>query len=54
MKPYENIDEEEKKLLEKLATEENLQIVRMSNISGEGIPDVKTKACELLQDYRQK
>lgn len=37
-----------------MSTEENLKIVKVSNISGEGISDVKTQACEVLQEFRQK
>lgn len=54
LKPYESLSEEEMKLLENLSKLEGLQIVKMSNISGEGISDVKTKACDLLQEFRQQ
>jgi len=43
---------EEKAKVEALAREANAYLIQMSNISGDGISDVKTKACDILLDHR--
>lgn len=37
-----------------MLSEENVSYLTMSNKSGEGISDVKAKACDVLLDYRLK
>jgi len=39
-------------LIENLAKEHNAYLIQMSNHSGDGISDVKKKACDILLDYR--
>lgn len=43
---------EERAKVEGLAREANAYLIQMSNISGDGIEDVKTKACDILMDHR--
>ena len=40
---FENLEEEDKEILNKLAKEEDISTVEMSNKSGEGIGGVKAK-----------
>lgn len=35
-----------------MAREANAYLIQMSNISGDGIADVKSKACDILLDHR--
>lgn len=35
-----------------MAKENNAYLIQMSNISGDGISDVKQKSCEILLDHR--
>jgi nucleolar GTP-binding protein len=49
---YAEVDKESKVLIESLAKEHNAYLIQMSNQSGDGISDVKTKACDILLDYR--
>lgn len=39
-------------MIETLAKEHNAYLIQMSNQSGDGISDVKQKACDILLDYR--
>jgi len=41
-----------KELIEALAKEHNAYLIQMSNQSGDGISDVKQKACDILLDHR--
>jgi nucleolar GTP-binding protein len=43
---------EQKTKIELLAKENNAYLIQMSNISGDGLGDVKQKACEILLDHR--
>lgn len=49
---FNEIDSESKKAVESLAKEANAYLIQMSNVSGDGINDVKSKACDILLDYR--
>ena len=35
-----------------MARDHNAYLIQMSNINGEGIADVKSRACEILLDHR--
>jgi len=41
-----------KKQIENLAMETNAFLIQMSNLSGDGIADVRAKACDILLDHR--
>jgi nucleolar GTP-binding protein len=41
-----------KQQIEEIAKESNSFLIQMSNLSGDGIADVRAKACEILLDYR--
>jgi len=43
---------EDREGLEGLLKQENVSYVTMSNKSGEGIGEVKSKACDILLEYR--
>ena len=49
---YAKLSEEEKGQIEALAKEANAYLIKMSNITGDGINDVKSKACDILLDHR--
>ena len=48
---FENLEEEDKEILNKLAKEEDISTVEMSNKSGEGIGGVKSKVLYLILYY---
>jgi len=52
IRPYKDLDLEEKSTLEALAKEHNTYMIQMSNETGEGVSDVKSAACEILLEYR--
>jgi nucleolar GTP-binding protein len=52
IRPYSDLEGEDKALLEKLAQEHNTYLIQMSNESGDGVADVKKTACEILCEYR--
>lgn len=49
---YTDLEGEVKKKIEAVAKETNAFLIQMSNLSGEGINDVKAKACDILLDFR--
>ena len=49
---YVDLGKKEKDFIEALAKEHNAYLIQMSNQSGDGITDVKAKACDILLDYR--
>ena len=49
---YVDLNPEAKALIEALAKEHNAYLIQMSNQSGDGIADVKQKACDILLDHR--
>lgn len=52
LRKFTDVDAPSKIAIEKLAKEANAYLIQMSNISGDGINDVKSKACDILLDYR--
>ena len=52
LKKFNEVDNASKTAVESLAKEANAYLIQMSNISGDGITDVKSKACDILLDYR--
>jgi len=53
IKPYKDLSDNDKNILETLAKELNTYMIQMSNITGDGVADVKSAACEILLDFRQ-
>jgi nucleolar GTP-binding protein len=49
---YSDLKDEERAAIENLAKVSNAYLIQMSNISKEGIDDVKSKACDILLDHR--
>lgn len=49
---YVDLQKSTKDLIEGLAKEHNAYLIQMSNSNGDGISDVKQKACDILLDYR--
>lgn len=49
---FEELGENERKKIQELAKSTNAYLIQMSNISGDGISDVKAKACDILLDHR--
>ena len=45
-------DRDKRKLVLDLAKSTNAYLIQMSNTSGDGIADVKAKACDILLDHR--
>lgn len=52
IQPYNELSDENKKLLENSAKEHNTYLIQMSNETGNGIIDVKSNACDILLKYR--
>ena len=52
MQKFNELRDDERKKIEDLAKEANAYLIQMSNITGDGIQDVKTKACDILLDHR--
>lgn len=52
LQKFSELAAEERKKVETLAREANAYLIQMSNISGDGIADVKSKACDILLDHR--
>ena len=52
IQPFETLEESYKEMLSKAAKENNTYLIKMSNISNEGVVDVKTTACDILLEYR--
>jgi nucleolar GTP-binding protein len=52
IQPFELLSEEHRLLIEKTVKENNTYLIKMSNISNEGILDVKSTACDILLEYR--
>lgn len=49
---YADLGADEKRQIETLAKEANAYLIKMSNITKDGIEDVKSKACDILLDHR--
>lgn len=52
LQSYSELEQENKTKIEKLAKEANAYIIQMSNLTKDGIEDVKSKACDILLDHR--
>jgi hypothetical protein len=52
LRPYNDLDQENKQLLENLAKEHNTYMIQMSNETGNGVADVKSAACDILLEFR--
>lgn len=52
LKKFSDVSKSDKNAIEKLAKEANAYLIQMSNATGDGINDVKSKACDILLDYR--
>ena len=52
VQPFETLPENHKQTLTKLAKDNKAHLLHMSNISEEGISNVKKTACEILLDHR--
>jgi nucleolar GTP-binding protein len=49
---YEDLKKEERELIESCALDNNTFLLKMSNKTGDGVADVKSKACDILLEYR--
>lgn len=52
MTKFKELTPEMKKEIENLAQETNAFLIQMSNLTGDGISDVRAKACDILLDHR--
>lgn len=52
LQKFSELSAEERAKIENLAKEANAYLIQMSNVSGDGIADVKSKACDILLDHR--
>ena len=53
LRPVSDLTEEDKQLIESIRKEYDATILDMSNITGDGIFQVKSTACDILQKYRE-
>jgi nucleolar GTP-binding protein len=49
---YEDLDEKDRVMIEECAKDNNTFLIKMSNLTGEGVADVKSKSCDILLEYR--
>lgn len=52
LKPYNTVSQEDRLLIENMVKENNTYLIQMSNISGDGVSDVKSSACDILTEFR--
>lgn len=52
IRPYNDISQDDKNLIEGIAKDNNTYLIQMSNISGDGVADVKSSACDILIEFR--
>lgn len=52
LKPFNNLLQDDKNLIENMAKENNTYLIQMSNMSGDGVSDVKSSACDILTEFR--
>lgn len=52
LQSYKDLEPAMKTQIEELAKETNAYLIQMSNSSGDGIADVRAKACDILLDHR--
>ena len=50
--PFKDVNPNDKQLLESVAKDHNTYMIQMSNITGDGVSDVKSAACDILLEYR--
>ena len=53
LRKYTDLPEKDKKLIEEVAKEHQTYLIQMSNTTGNGVFDVKSKACDILLKYRE-
>ena len=53
LRKYTDLPEKERKLIEEVAKEHQTYLIQMSNTTGNGVFDVKSKACDILLKYRE-
>ena len=53
LKPYNELSEKDRKNIEDVAKEHQTYLIQMSNTTGNGVFDVKSKACDILLKYRE-
>ena len=53
LRKYTELPEKERKLIEEVAKEHQTYLIQMSNTTGNGVFDVKSKACDILLKYRE-
>ena len=53
LRKYTDLPEKERKLIEEVAKEHQTYLIQMSNSTGNGVFDVKSKACDILLKYRE-
>lgn len=52
LQKYSELDSANKSKIEELAKAANAYLIQMSNVTKDGIDDVKVKACDILLDHR--
>jgi nucleolar GTP-binding protein len=52
IKPFKDVDQKDREILENIAKEHNTYMIQMSNHTGDGVGDVKSAACDILLEYR--
>jgi len=52
IRKFEDLSNEERKSIEDTTRDNNAVLIQMSNTQGDGVADVKAKACEILLEYR--
>ena len=53
LRKYTDLPEKDRKLIEEVAKEHQTYLIQMSNTTGNGVFDVKSKACDILLNYRE-
>ena len=53
LRKYNELPEKDRKLIEEVAKEHQTYLIQMSNTTGNGVFDVKSKACDILLKYRE-
>ena len=53
LRKYTNKQKKDRKLIEEVAKEHQTYLIQMSNTTGNGVFDVKSKACDILLKYRE-
>ena len=53
LRAYNDLPEKDRKTIEDVAKEHQTYLIQMSNTTGNGIFDVKSKACDILLKYRE-